>query len=120
MTLAVASATCSGVPFAAAGSITSEEAFGRSSRNREGVRGITLPRLMRCEALVRVRSSLARVIPTFIGPQTWRKLLQRESYSLAQHTRQLMSVLIDLGIEPDGRIGESEYAGLQMPEGVWT
>lgn len=62
---------------------------------------------------------LEQPIPIFFGPQTLRQLLQRETYALAQHTRQLMHVLRLLQIEPDRPVGEAEYAGLSIPEGVW-
>lgn len=56
---------------------------------------------------------------TFLGPQTLRQMLQRETYALAQHTRQLMDVLRRLAIEPDQPIGEDDLAGLCVPAGVW-
>lgn len=59
-------------------------------------------------------------IRTFSGQETLRKMLQREVYSLAQHTRQLMALLRKLGIEPDGPIGEKEYEGLYLPDELWT
>jgi len=62
---------------------------------------------------------LSQVMHTFLGPQTVAQMLQRDVYSLAQHTRQLMTKLLDLGIEPDGPIGAEEYEGLQLPVGVW-
>jgi glutaredoxin len=62
---------------------------------------------------------LEHPLATFLGPQTLRQMLQRETYSLTQHTRQLMDVLRRLGIEPDGPIGEREFAGLSIPAGVW-
>lgn len=63
---------------------------------------------------------LDRMLDTFAGPQTLHQMLQRETYSLAQHTRQLMHLLLLLGVEPDGRIGESEFAGLDVPAGIWN
>jgi hypothetical protein len=47
-------------------------------------------------------------------------MLQRETYSLAQHTRQLMTILTDLGVSPERPLGESDFAGLQMPANVWS
>lgn len=64
-------------------------------------------------------ADLARVLDTYVGRQTLQQMLQRELYSLAQHTRQLMHILLLLGIEPDGPIGAREYDGLNVPEGVW-
>lgn len=37
---------------------------------------------------------------------------------MIQHTRQLMSVLVDLGIEPDGPLGGGDHVGLQLPDGI--
>lgn len=62
---------------------------------------------------------LDNVLNTFLGPQTLHQMLSREAYSLAQHTRQLMTILRDLGIGPDGPIGEAEYAGLHVPQNIW-
>lgn len=62
---------------------------------------------------------LDRVVPTFFGDQTVHALLSSCAYSVAQHTRQLMSVLEMLGIEPDEPVGQDVYAGLPMPAGVW-
>jgi hypothetical protein len=37
----------------------------------------------------------------------------------AQHTRQLMLILDDLGIEPSGRLSAEDLAGLPLPEKAW-
>ena len=62
---------------------------------------------------------LDRVVPTFFGDQTVHALLAGCAYSVAQHTRQLMSVLEMLGIQPAEPVGQDAYAGLPMPTGVW-
>lgn len=62
---------------------------------------------------------LVRVVPTFFGDQTVHALLAGCAYSVAQHTRQLMSVLEMVGIEPVEPVGQDAYAGLPMPAGVW-
>ena len=62
---------------------------------------------------------LDRVIPTGLGPKTIQQRMQHNTYSLVQHTRQLMIALVTLGIEPDGPIGDAEYEGLRMPDDVW-
>jgi hypothetical protein len=75
--------------------------------------------LIRCWWSETSGRDLEKVFDTFYGPQTLHQLLSREAYSLAQHTRQLMTWLIELGIEPDGPIGEAEYSGLNLPKAVW-
>lgn len=56
---------------------------------------------------------------TWIGPQTVRQMLQREVYSLAQHTRQMQTTIQDLGIQPDGPVDTADHAGLNLPARVW-
>ena len=58
-------------------------------------------------------------LTTWIGPQSVRQMLQREVYSLAQHTRQLQAVLQDLGIAPNGPVNMADNAGLNLPARVW-
>lgn len=60
-----------------------------------------------------------RVVQVFYGPQTVHQILESNTYSVAQHTRQLQAVIRYLGIEPDGPIGEAEYAGLSLPVALW-
>lgn len=67
----------------------------------------------------RPRIRLDRVLDTFTGEQTLHQMLHRETYSLAQHTRQLMHVLLKLNITPDGAIGEPEFEGLNVPPRIW-
>lgn len=62
---------------------------------------------------------LDRIVPTFFGDQTVHALLAGCAYSVAQHTRQLMSVLGMLGIQPAEPVGQDAYEGLPMPAGVW-
>ena len=62
---------------------------------------------------------LDRIVPTFFGDQTVHALLAGCAYSVAQHTRQLMSVLEMLGIQPAEPVGQDAYEGLPMPAGVW-
>jgi glutaredoxin len=66
-----------------------------------------------------VEPDLARVMNTFSGPQSLHQMLHATVYSLTQHTRQLMTVLEMLGVEPDGPLGGNDYAGLELPVGVW-
>src|SRR5262249_52184639 len=66
------------------------------------------------------RAELDRVIETYMGQVTGHGLLQVMAYSVAQHARQLESALLELGMEPDGRLGEAELEGLSLPAAVWA
>ena len=66
------------------------------------------------------KTELEQTMRSFAGPETLHLMLQREVYSLTQHTRQLMTVLRILGIEPYRSLGEAEFEGLQLPTGVWN
>jgi hypothetical protein len=66
------------------------------------------------------RPNLAYPVETFMGTKTVHEMLQAMTYSLAQHTRQLESILVSLGIEPDGGLTESAYRGLGMPDAIWS
>ena len=56
---------------------------------------------------------------TYYGTQTLHEVLERTAWHGAQHARQLMMVLGNLGIEPDGPLGAADLAGLPLPEKVW-
>jgi glutaredoxin len=60
-----------------------------------------------------------RIVEVFYGPQTVHQILESNTYSVVQHTRQLQAVIHYLGIDPDGPIGEAEYAGLSLPKALW-
>jgi len=62
---------------------------------------------------------LSRVLETFWGQETLHKVLHRNTYSLAQHTRQLMSVLKMLDIVPDGPLRERDFKGISLPARLW-
>ena len=55
-------------------------------------------------------------VQTFYGPQTVHELLERSTWHSAQHARQLMYILERYGISPDGRLVETDLAGLPLPE----
>ena len=62
-----------------------------------------------------------RVVVAYDGRrQTRREALQANAYSMAQHTRQLMSMVQDLGIEPQEPLQEADYEGLGVPAAVWA
>ena len=59
-------------------------------------------------------------INCFSGPDAMWEFLERCTWHSAQHTRQLIAVLERLGIRPDQPLTAADYAGLPMPEGLWT
>lgn len=56
---------------------------------------------------------------TYFGDHSLHEVLERTAWHPAQHTRQLMLILDELGIEPDGRITMPDLAGLPLPEKAW-
>jgi hypothetical protein len=70
-------------------------------------------------AIVRCRPELDRRVPTYAGTKTVHEMLQVTTFSLAQHTRQLESIVRSLGTEPDGPLGEAAYRGLGLPAAIW-
>ncbi len=65
------------------------------------------------------QASVPDSVQTFYGAHSTRSVLERTCWHAAQHCRQLESLLVALGIEPDGRLGAMELDGLPMPEKVW-
>ena len=61
----------------------------------------------------------ARTMVTYWGEYPLHSVLERTTWHPAQHVRQLAMVLEGLGIVPDAPLGESELAGLPLPEKVW-
>lgn len=59
-------------------------------------------------------------INCFSGPDAMWEFLERCTWHSAQHTRQLVVILERLGIRPDQPLTAADYAGLPMPEGLWT
>jgi uncharacterized damage-inducible protein DinB len=63
--------------------------------------------------------SCRQTVKTYYGERPLHELLERCTWHSAQHARQIIAVLERLGIEPDGRLTASDYAGLPMPKGLW-
>ncbi|HEV3010998.1 MAG TPA: glutaredoxin domain-containing protein [Burkholderiales bacterium] len=63
--------------------------------------------------------SCGRTVKTYYGERPLHELLERCTWHSAQHARQIIAVLERLGIEPQGRLTEADYAGLPMPKGLW-
>jgi len=64
--------------------------------------------------------SLQGTVETFYGTQPTHKFLERSTWHTAQHVRQVSAVLDDLKVDQPTRIDMAAYAGLPMPEGLWT
>ena len=56
---------------------------------------------------------------TYFGMHPLHEVLERTVWHPTQHTRQLMLILDDLGIEPNRRLGSADFAGLPLPEKAW-
>ncbi len=59
------------------------------------------------------------IMDTYFGRHPLHEVLERTVWHPAQHTRQLMLILDDLGIEPNRRLGAADFAGLPLPEKAW-
>ena len=58
-------------------------------------------------------------IDTYFGRHSLHEVLERTVWHPAQHTRQLMLILDELGIEPERRLTMENLAGLPLPQDVW-
>jgi len=56
---------------------------------------------------------------TYFGRHRVHEVLERSAWHPAQHARQLMLLLDELGIEPEGRLTAADLAGLPLPEKAW-
>jgi glutaredoxin len=63
---------------------------------------------------------LQQVIESYWGAQSLHDCMERETWHSAQHTRQVLMFLDQLGIEPDGRLTAEDLAGLPLPDHVWA
>ncbi len=58
-------------------------------------------------------------VSTYYGVQPMHEVLERTAWHSAQHVRQVMSLLEQQGIVPDGALGPAELQGLPLPEKLW-
>ena len=58
-------------------------------------------------------------LETYYGSHATERVLERTAWHAAQHARQLMALLEQRGIAPDGPLGDAELDGLPLPEGVY-
>lgn len=60
-----------------------------------------------------------QTIATYYGTQPMHEVLERTTWHCAQHVRQVMSLLEQLGIQPDRPLTPGELQGLPLPEKLW-
>lgn len=60
-----------------------------------------------------------RRVPTYYGDQPMHEVLERTTWHAAQHVRQTMMILEQLGIAPDQPLTADDLAGLPVPDKVW-
>ena len=58
-------------------------------------------------------------LDTYYGIHPTERVLERTAWHAAQHARQLMALLEQREIAPDGALGEDALDGLPLPEGVY-
>ena len=63
--------------------------------------------------------SFSWTVKTFYGIQPSHHCLERSTWHMAQHIRQLQVVLDGYRVPLARRINEAKYKGLPMPEGLW-
>ncbi|HEX5613449.1 MAG TPA: glutaredoxin domain-containing protein [Burkholderiales bacterium] len=61
----------------------------------------------------------ATEMETYFGRHSLHEVLERTVWHPAQHVRQLLLILEELGIEPDGPITMRDLSGLPLPEKAW-
>jgi glutaredoxin len=77
----------------------------------------------RREALQRWWSASAGTRPaaveTYYGVQPLHGVLERTAWHVAQHARQLQSLVEQAGLQPDVPLSARELEGLPLPDGLW-
>lgn len=58
-------------------------------------------------------------VDTYYGAQPLHGVLERTAWHVAQHARQLQSLVELAGFEPDTRLSPRELDGLPLPDGLW-
>lgn len=67
-----------------------------------------------------VPGDFSKTVETYYGPQTRHEFLERTTWHIAQHTRQLESVLSDNGVSANGPLRPEDLEGLPLPRNVWS
>ncbi len=65
------------------------------------------------------QADFSRQVPTYYGDQSLHDVMERGTWHAAQHVRQLMMVLEELGLAPDGPLTPADLADLPLPDQVW-
>ena len=65
------------------------------------------------------QTRLPAVLDTYYGRQPLHAVLERTTWHVAQHARQLEQLLELRGVQPYPRLEPSLLAGLPLPDGVW-
>ena len=58
-------------------------------------------------------------VKTYYGEHPMHDVLERTTWHSGQHIRQLMSLLEQLGVQPDRPLTMDDYKGLPVPTSVW-
>ena len=59
------------------------------------------------------------VVNTYYGQHTTHSVLERTTWHAAQHARQLMALVINQNLSPDGPLGKEELEGLPLPDDIY-
>ncbi len=65
------------------------------------------------------KAAWPETVRTYYGTQPTHAVLERTAWHAAQHCRQVMAVLEQAGIAPDGALGPRELDGLPLPDEVY-
>jgi hypothetical protein len=60
-----------------------------------------------------------QAVDSYYGKQPLHHVLERHTWHPAQHVRQVMLLLQENGIEPNGPLSAADLAGLPLPQKVW-
>lgn len=66
-----------------------------------------------------VQDRIPDLVNTYYGQHTTHSVLERTTWHAAQHTRQLMALVINQGLSPDGQLGKEELEGLPLPDDIY-
>lgn len=73
----------------------------------------------RAEAWLARNEDVTQKVEIYYGTVPLSQVIESNAYSIVQHTRQLQAVVTFLGHEPAATIGETEFAGLNLPKALW-
>ena len=70
-------------------------------------------------AALRIPQDAKAQVQTFFGPTTLHAVLERTTWHVAQHTRQLAALLKGLGLQPVAELADEHLEGLPLPAELW-